>query len=163
MEIYPVTAPSETPDTAPRLEYSVLLPQGGTTKVCLGILPTQDINPARGLRIAVAIDGGNLVVIDARKGYVDIFNEYTPSNLANSLVLKPLSPLGENYALTGRGAPRRNEIFDNLRWLDATIKVKTGMHTLKVFMVDPELVLGRIVVNPNDKYPGYLGAPAIEH
>jgi len=163
MGISPVTAPSAAPDTAPRLEYSVFLPQGGNTKVCLGILPTQDVNPAHGLRIAVAIDNSEPVIIDARKGYVDTFNEYTPSNLANSLVLKPLPPLGENYALTGRGAPRRNEIFDNLRWLDATIEVQPGMHTLRVFMIDPELVLERIVINPNDKYPSYLGAPVLEH
>ncbi|WP_368811048.1 MULTISPECIES: hypothetical protein [Flavobacteriales] len=26
-------------------------------------------------------------------------------------------------------------------------------------MIDPEVVLERIIVNPNDKYPSYLGAP----
>lgn len=103
-------------------------------------------------------------VLDARKGYVDTFNEYTPANLAHSLVLKPLPPSEVNYALTGRRQARRNEIFDNLRWLDANIDAGTpGMHVLKVYMVDPELVLEQIVVNPDDHYPSYMGAPAIEH
>lgn len=164
MGIYPVTAPSATPDKAPRLEYNVFLPQAGSTKVCLGILPTQDVNPARGLRIAVSVDDSEPIIVDARKGYVDTFNEYTPANLANSMVLKPLPPLGQDYALVSRRQPRRNEIFDNLRWLDVTANVKNpGMHTLKIYMVDPELVLERIIVNPNDKYPSYLGAPSILH
>jgi hypothetical protein len=30
-------------------------------------------------------------------------------------------------------------------------------------MVDPEIVMERIVINPNDLYPSYFGAPAIRH
>jgi hypothetical protein len=164
MGVYPVKTASTTPANAPRLEYNIFIAQAGSTKICLGILPTQDNNPARGLRIAVSVDGGEPVDMDARKGYVDTFNEYTPANLKNSLVLKPLPSLGPDYALVSRRQPRRNEIFDNLRWLDTNINInKPGMHTLKVFMIDPEIVLENIIVNPNDTYPSYLGAPAKEH
>jgi hypothetical protein len=124
MGISPVTAPSSSSGTGPRLEYNVFLPEGGQTKICLGILPTQDVNPARGLRVAVAIDGGAPIVLDARKGYVDTFNEYTQANLSHSLVLKPLPPLGLDYALVSRRQPRRNEIFDNLRWLDVSLDAR---------------------------------------
>jgi hypothetical protein len=164
MGINPVTAPSAMPETAPRLEYQIFLPDTGSTKVCLGILPTQDVNPQRGLRIAVSIDDQAPKILDARKGFHDEFKEYTPASLALSPGLKPLPPLGENYALVSRGKPRRNEVFDNLRWLDFKLDVKTpGIHRLKVFMIDPEVVLGNIVVNPNDKYPSYFGAPPIEY
>lgn len=30
-------------------------------------------------------------------------------------------------------------------------------------MIDRELALDRIVVNPDDNYPSYLGAPTLEH
>jgi hypothetical protein len=164
MGIYPVSAPSATPATAPRLEYKIFLSDTGQTKVCLGILPTQDVNPARGLRIAVSIDGGEPQIIDARKGFYDEFKEYTKENLSRSKVLKPLPPLGENYALVSRGQPRRNEIFDNMRWLDVDFDVKaSGMHTLKIFMIDPEVVLEKIVVNPDNSHPSYFGAPFIQH
>lgn len=164
MGVYPVTAPSATADKAPRLEYSIFLPDAGPAKVCLGILPTQDVNPARGLRIAVALDGDEPIILDARKGYHDEFKEYTPANLARSKVLKPLPDPSPNYALVSRGKPRRDEVFDDQRWLDVTLNAKTpGAHTLKVYMVDPELVVERIVVNPNDKYPSYLGAPEKKH
>jgi hypothetical protein len=163
MGINPVSAPSATPQTAPRLEYKILLPDASKTKVVLGVLPTQDVNPARGLRIAVSIDDAEPRIIDARKGFVDTFNEYTKDNLSRSKVLKPLPPLGEDYALVSRRKPRRNEIFDNLRWLDIDFDVTSGMHTLKVFMIDPEVVLEKIVVDPDNKYPSYFGAPSIQY
>jgi hypothetical protein len=70
---------------------------------------------------------------------------------------KPLPALGEDYALVSRRQPRRNEIFGNLRWLDVHMDVNAlGLHTLKAFMTDPEVVLEQIVVNPDN-----LGAPAV--
>lgn len=162
MGIYPVTAPSATPKTAPRLEYKVFLPEAGKALVLLGILPTQDVLPERGLRIAVSVDDAEPILLDARKGLVDTFNEYTPKNLVNSNVLKPLPPLNYKIALVGNGKLRRNEVFDNLRWLDAELDLKTpGFHTLKVYMIDPEVVLERIVVNPDNNHPSYFGAPSV--
>ncbi len=163
MGIYPVTAASATPQSAPRLEYKIYLAENGLSTFCLGILPTQDVNPERGLRIAVSIDNEESQILDARKGLVDTFNEYTPTNLANSKVLKPLPRQNREIALVGVGRNRRNEIFDNIRWLDIKLDVKEpGFHTLKVFMIDPEVVLERIVVNPNNKYPSYFGAPSYQ-
>jgi len=164
MGIFPVTAPSATPTEAPRLEYKVFLPKAGKTTICLGILPTQDIYPQRGLRIAVALDGQEPQLLDARKGFFDEFKEYTPEILAKSKVLKPYPPLNMTIALIGAGQFRRNEIFDNMRWLDVDLDVKNaGMHTLKVMMTDPEVVLEKIVVNPDNNYPSYFGVPPIQH
>ena len=74
------------------------------------------------------------------------------------------SPLKSTLALSGKGMYLRNEVFDNIRWLDVEIDVeKPGFHTLKVYMVDPEIVLEKIVVNPDNSRPGYLGAPSKQH
>jgi hypothetical protein len=165
MGISPVTAsPAATPENAARLEYQVYLPQAGNTTFVLGLLPTQDIHPERGLRIAVSIDNQAPVFLDARKGLVDTFSEYTPKNLAQSNVLKALPPVNRELALKAANQQRRDEVFDNLRWLDVSLNVeKAGMHTFKVFMVDPELVLERIVVNPDNEHPSYFGAPSLRH
>jgi len=164
MGIYPVTAPSETPKTAPRLEYKMYLNQQGKTTFCIGILPTQDVLPERGLRIAVSVDNGEPQILDARKGLVDTFTEYTPEKLANSKVLKPLPPLNRDIALVGAFKNRRSEVFDNIRWLDVQLDIAApGFHTLKIYMIDPELVLERIVVNPDNSHPSYFGAPSIQH
>ncbi|WP_291028541.1 glycosyl hydrolase 115 family protein [Dysgonomonas sp. 37-18] len=159
MGIYPVTAPSVTPEKAPVLEYKIYLPKSRKTTVCLGILPTQDVYPQRGLRIAAALDDQTPLILDARKGLVDTFGEYNKENLAKSTVLKPLPPVNRDLALISHNKHFRNEIFDNIRWLDVEFDVdEPGIHTLKVFMVDPEVVLEKIIVNPDNQYPSYFGA-----
>ena len=163
MGISPVTAPSATLATAPRLEYKIYIPAKGQITAFLGILPVQDINPGRGLRIAASIDDGQPQIIDARQGLVDEFKEYTEASLSMSKVLKPLPTPNQHLALVGYKQPRRNDIFDNMRWLNVGFNTqKAGMHTLKIYMIDPEIVLEKIVINPDDNYPSYFGAPPVQ-
>jgi hypothetical protein len=146
------------------LEYdlsSQLSTVNSQLSIALGILPTQDIQPERGLRIGIQIDNQPMQTIDARRGLVDTFSEYNPQNLARSKVLKPL-PQRSRLALSGfwngRQLPRRDEVFDNLRWLDATFSdITPGKHTLKVIMIDPEIVVEQIVVNPDNNHYSYFG------
>ena len=158
MGIDNVMAPSRTDLYGPSLSYSVES-QGESLTVALGILPTQDICPARGLRIALQIDDEPIQVLDARRGLHDEFQEYTPANLAVSKVLKPLperSRLSLGGYVNGRLQPRRSEVFDNLRWFDHTFRVPAGKHTVRVIMVDPELVLQYLVVNPDNESYHYV-------
>ncbi len=143
----------------PTLEYEIELAEEGC--VAIGILPTQDILPARGLRLGVQLDDQPIQVIDARRGLVDTFSEYTPQNLAVSKVLKPLpqrSRLALSGFVNGQQLPRRDEVFDNLRWLDTTFKTSPGKHILKLIMIDPEIVVEQIVVNPDNTRYSYFGA-----
>lgn len=148
-----------TQNSGATLEYDINLAAEG--KVAIGILPTQDILPERGLRIGIQVDDQPMQVIDARRGIVDTFTEYTPQNLARSKVLKPLPPrsrLALSGFWKGHQLPRRDEVFDNLRWLDATFEGLTpGKHTLKLIMIDPEIVVEQIVINPDNNYYSYFG------
>ncbi len=142
----------------PVLEYEVELT--GEGHVAIGILPTQDILPARGLRLGVQLDNQPLQTLDARRGLVDTFLEYTPQNLAQSKVLKPLPPLSHlslSGFVDGQQLPRRDEVFDNIRWLEASFKTTPGKHTLKLIMIDPEIVIEQIVVNPDNNRYSYFG------
>jgi hypothetical protein len=144
----------------PVLEYEVDLTEEG--QVAIGILPTQDILPARGLRLGVQLDDQPMQVIDARRGLVDTFQEYNPQNLAQSKVLKPLPPrsrLSLSGFVNGRQLPRRDEVFDNMRWLDATFTTTPGKHTLKIIMIDSEIVVEQIVVNPDNNRYSDFGTP----
>ena len=148
----------------PTLEYEVDLAEDGM--VAIGILPTQDIMPARGLRLGVQLDDQPVQTLDARRGLVDTFQEYTPQNLAQSNVLKPLPPqsrLSLSGFVNGHQLIRRNEVFDNIRWLDVTFKTTPGKHMLKLIMIDPEIVIEKIVVNPDDNHYSYFGAPSRKH
>lgn len=165
MGLFPVTAPSATSfEEAPCLEYQVYFPKMGTQTVCLGVLPTQDVMPERGLRLAFGLDEGIVRTLDARQGFVDTFREYTPKDLKNSPKLKPLPPRNKTLKLINGDGFCRNEIFDNLRWLTAEFEVeKPGLHTFKVYMVDPEIVLEQLVFNPDNAHPSYFGAPSVRH
>ena len=129
--------------------------------IAIGILPTQDILPERGLSIGIQLDDQPVQTIDARQGLHDEFREYTPQNLAQSKVLKPLPP-HNNLLLSGywngRKLPRRSEVFDNIRWLEVMFPDATpGKHTLRLIMVDPEIVIEQIVVNPDNNHYSYFG------
>jgi len=152
--------PSDESGKGPALEYEIDLSDEG--KIAIGILPTQDVMPARGLRLGVQIDDQPMQTIDARQGFVDTFSEYTPQNLAVSKVLKPLPPrnrLSLSGIVNGRPQQRRSEVFDNMRWLEVNFpNTSAGKHRLKIIMIDPEIVVEQIVVNPDNHRYSYFGA-----
>jgi hypothetical protein len=146
--------------SGPTLEYDIDLTEEG--KIAIGILPTQDIMPARGLCLGVQLDDQPMQVIDARQGLHDEFKEYTPQNLVQSKNLKPL-PQHNNLLLSGwkdgRKMLRRDEVFDNIRWLEVKFdNVSEGKHKLKLIMIDPEIVIDAIIVNPDNNRYSYFGA-----
>jgi hypothetical protein len=148
-----------TDGSGPALEYDIDLASDG--KVAIGILPTQDVYPARGLRLGVQIDDWPMATVDARQGFHDEFREYTPQNLAQSKVLKPLPP-HNNLLLSGwrngRKMLRRDEVFDNIRWLEVNFgNITPGKHKLKLILIDPEIVVESIVVNPDNNRYSYFG------
>ena len=163
MGIDHVMSASEPDGKGASLEYDFELSSDmQQLSIALGILPTQDVYPARGLRIGVQIDNQPLQIVDARAGFVDTFAEYTPQNLAVSKVLKPLPQqpkLVLNGWWKGKRQLRRDEVFDNQRWLVATSSsaVKAGKHTIRVVMIDPEIVLEQVVVNPDNSRYSYFG------
>ena len=158
MGIEPVTAKSRPLGDGATLEYDINFSQSGKQKLALGILPTNDVNPARGLRIGVRVDDGEMQTIDARQGYVDTFNEYTKENIARSKELKPLPRPASDIYLSGSRQRMRSEIFDNLRWLSIDFDIPTaGNHTVKVVMIDPEIVVEKLVINPDNEHPSYHG------
>lgn len=159
-----VMAKSQTDGQGASLEYDFELAQDKQPlTIALGILPTQDVYPARGLRIGVQIDNQPMQIVDARQGFLDTFEEYTARNLAVSKKLKAL-PKEPKLALNGwwkgKKLPRRNEVFDNLRWVTAAPipALAAGKHTLRIVMIDPEIVLEQVVINPDNSKYSYLGA-----
>lgn len=165
MGLWPVTAPSaESIASAPCLEYQVYFSHAGKQTVCIGILPTQDVMPERGLRLAYGVDDVVPVTLDARQGFVDVFQEYTPANLKASPTLKPIPPRNNSLALLKGNRFCRNEVFDNLRWLVTEFDIaEPGLHTFKLYMVDPEIVLEQLVFNPDNAHPSYFGAVPVRH
>jgi hypothetical protein len=130
MEVFPVTAKTMMPPESPHLDYPIYLPRPGEIQVRAVIAPTQKFIPGRDLRLAVSIDDNVPEIVDA--------------GVASA---------------TARGRRWGKLVADNAQTL--TFKPtadRPGRHTLRVWMVDPDIVLEYLVVG--EPKASYFGPPA---
>jgi hypothetical protein len=134
MEPFPVTASSRTAGAGPRLEYTMTLFTAGRVGVNAYLSPRNDVFPGHGLRYAVSIDGEKPHVVDIT-------------------------------AATGADATALNmqwarNTSDNVN-VTTTVHVvaRPGVHVLKVWMIDPTVVVQKLVVDTGGLRPSYLGPP----
>ena len=143
VSVFPVTAPSAQPhQNSPRLEYPVLVPNKGEVRVDLLTGPTLNFQPGRGVRIAVSFDDEKPQILDAfaEQGFSD-------PNKRPDVSAPAIKDWGK-------------WVSENSRTLRSSHMItKPGVHTLKVWMVDPGVVLESIVVNPDERHPSYFGPP----
>jgi hypothetical protein len=132
----PVDTPSATPGpAAARLDYDMYVSTTGPATASLILSPTLNFVPGRGLRLAVA------------------FDDATPQTIA-------IVP--EGYSAQNGNADWERSVRDNARTVSATQAIASpGMHTLHVWMVDPAVVVQKIVVATGGATSGasYLGPP----
>ncbi len=133
LAVYPVTAASVLPPApAPRLEYPVYLPRTGTYEITLVLGPVMDFVPDRGMRIAVSFD-------EAKPQILDIF--------ANREEQTFLGPAWWNQFTR-----------DNARYLRSSHVLTTaGPHTLTIAMVDPGIVVEKIIISDRRLPESYFG------
>ena len=131
MEASPVTASPATPvKHSAALEYNVYLPNAGEIEISAVIGPTLEMAPRRGLHLGVSIDDNSPQIVD---GGVN-------ADLANSTYSKMA--------------------IDNARTLTFKQSIaESGRHTIKVWMVDPDVVLEYLIVGTPK--PSYFGPPAL--
>jgi hypothetical protein len=130
-------APATPGRDSPRLDYEMYLFDSGSFDVSLITAPTLNFMPGRGLQVAVSLDDGAPRTIDVVRRDADAQDQN--QEWARSV---------ENNARTAHAK------------LDFT---KPGRHTLKIWMVDPGVVLQKIVVDAGGLRPSYLGPPESFH
>ncbi len=136
--IFPVTAASVTPpQKAPCLEYRCHLFTTGKVEVVSIIAPTLNFAPSRGLRFAVCFDDETPQVVTA---------------------------VPKGYFVDNGVRDWEDSVKDNCRKIKSTHQIGApGYHTLKIWMVDPCVVVEKIVVNTGGVEPSYLGPPESYH
>lgn len=132
MKVFPADGPYWTPPEAPCLEYDVYLATPGNVVVTVYMAPTNNINRQRGLCYGIAFDDQPIQIIDTFPKENDAF--YT-------------SPLWS------RG------VMENARITTSRHRLEAGLHTLKFWLVDPGVVLQKIVIDTGMVMPSYLGPP----
>ena len=137
--IAPASAPRRTPgDGSPRLEYTFTLLDGAKVSVDTYLSPTQDFRHGDGLKLAIAIDDGAPQIVNINEG------EEVPDWKY---------PEWWNKSVTDHIKIRRT----------AHQALASGPHTLRVWMVDPGVVIQRFVIDAGGLRPSYLGPPASLH
>ncbi len=136
MEVFPVTAGTvQPPAPAPQLQYPLFLVRPGRYQVDVVTGPTLDVIPTRGLGLAVSLD-------DQPRQVVNVF---TPATF------KDEDFLGRSHYVNDA---------NNARVLHFTVDAAApGRHTLKLTMVDPTVVLQKIVVHDAPLPDSYFGPP----
>jgi len=134
MTVFPVTAASVTPPKdSPRLEYRMWLTNSGPVEVALMLSPCLNYQPDRGVRIAVALD------------------DKAP---------QVLTVVPQGYFVDNGNRDWEESVRRSIREVKSKHTVAApGSHTLKVWMVDPAVVVEKIVVNTGGVKPSYLGPP----
>jgi hypothetical protein len=134
----PVDAPGATPGKdSPCLEYQTYLFSTGAVEVATVTSPTLNFAPGRGLRVAVSFD----------------------DEIPQVITLVP-----ENYKAQNGNRDWEKVVGDNARTVKSTHPITSpGYHTLKIWMVDPAVVVQKIVINTGGVKPSYLGPPESFH
>ncbi|MES1166801.1 MAG: glycosyl hydrolase 115 family protein, partial [Pseudomonadota bacterium] len=130
----PVDAPSATPaKDSPCLEYRMYLFTAGPVEVTAITAPTLNFVPDRGVRYAVSIDDEAPQVVT-------------------------LVPQG--YQAQNRNPAWEKSVGDNAHFGRSKHAIaQPGYHTLKIWMVDPAVVMQKLVVDLGGLKPSYLGPP----
>ena len=134
----PVDAPSATPGKdSPCLEYQMYLFTTGPVEVTAITAPTLNFVPDRGVRYAVSIDDESPQVVT-------------------------LVPQG--YQAQNRNPAWEKSVADNAHYGKSKHTIaQPGYHTLKIWMVDPAVVMQKLVVDLGGLKPSYLGPPESFH
>lgn len=133
MTPFPPTAAKQTPGgAAPHLEFDVNLFTTGNVRVWAYVSPRNDVLRTGGLKYAVSFDDGTPVTV----------------NITTALNGIPMNRSWE-----------RNT-SDNINLTSSQHSVgAAGAHTLKFWMVDPTVILQKIVIDAGGMQQSYLGPP----
>lgn len=128
MHPVPVTASPVNPkEGSPRLEFDFYTHTAGDVRIDAYISPTIDFTNNQGLKYAVSIDDGEPVIVNISKDY-------------------------RNDRTWGQSVANSIKIFHT----PLTIPV-AGKHTLKYWMVDPGVILQKLVVDMGIGKQSFLG------
>ncbi|HEX7630772.1 MAG TPA: glycosyl hydrolase 115 family protein, partial [Lacunisphaera sp.] len=135
----PLDAPAATPgQDSPCLEYGLYLFTPGEAEVTAITAPTLNFIPDRGVRYAVSFDDEAPQVIT-------------------------LVPAGWKAVREGQLGWEKS-VADNAHTGRSKHRIQAaGYHTLKIWMIDPAVVMQKLVVDLGGLKPSYLGPPETFH
>ena len=118
------------------MEYPICVAEPGKYDITLYTSPTLNFVPDRGLRLAVGIDDAKPVVVDAYEGFVK--KSYKQAFESGSTSWDQI-------------------VKENSRQMKTQLDIPAGSHTFKIYMVDPAIVVEKIVLSTGALPKTYFG------
>ncbi|MFJ1759254.1 glycosyl hydrolase 115 family protein [Amycolatopsis sp. NPDC088138] len=134
MTPFPVTAASRVVGTGPRLEYRMTLFTTGPVTVWAYLSPRSNVLQGDGLRYAISLD-------DAAPQVVNITKVSGADDMTMNRQWERTTSDNVNLTSTRH------------------VVAAAGPHVLKVWMIDPAVVVQKLVVDTGGLRPSYLGPP----
>ena len=130
-------APAIPGKNAPCIEYKIYFFTTGTFEVTAIFAPTLNYLAGRGLQYAISFD-----------------NE----------IPQVINLVPEEYNARNGNSDWEKTVSDNARFSKSTHNINSsGYHILKIFRIDPGVVLQKMIVNTGGLKPSYLGPPESYH
>jgi len=128
----PANAPAAIPGKdAPCLEYPMYLFSKDTAQLTLITSPLLNFMPGRDIRLAVSLDDGE------------------PQYITN---------VPDKFKVHGSNPEWAKTVLNQARHCQITLNIPSpGYHTLKIWMIDPGVIVQKIFVNTGGLKPSYLG------
>jgi len=127
------TPPLTPGKNSPYLEYRIYMFNTDTFDMTSVFSPTLNFMAGRAMQYGVAFDNDTPQII----------------------TLVPA-----NYNAQNRNTDWEKSVSDNSRLSHSSHTIKApGYHTLRIYMVDPGIVLQKIIINSGGLKPSYLGPP----
>ncbi|MBB3206174.1 lysophospholipase L1-like esterase [Rhodopirellula rubra] len=141
--LFPTTSPAMMPPAeAPRLEYPVLFAEAGDYQIDLITGSSLNVQPNENLRVAISLDHESRKIIDAFTGQA--YEDPSKRGDTSAPAIKDWGKWVRNNARTLTCKQRVNE---------------AGVHTLKIWAVDPGLVLQKVIIHKAPLPYSYFGPP----
>ncbi|MCF8358886.1 MAG: glycosyl hydrolase 115 family protein [Prolixibacteraceae bacterium] len=133
--VEPVTSPrQEVGENPPRVEYEFTVFEATELTVETYFSPTQDFRKEGGLKYAIAIDDEEPQIMNMNEGEV-----------------KPDWEYAEWWS---------QSVGNHIKTTTSEHRIENpGVHTLKIWMIDPGIVFQKFVIDAGGKKESYLGAP----
>jgi len=136
VQAHPVNHEKQTlSKNTPHLSYDFFLFEGGNAEIELLLAPTLNFLKGEGLQFAVSIDNEEPIVVNMHENENE--PDWTYPDWFN------------------------NSVSDHVKKKTVTIKkLAKGNHTLQYWLIDPGIVLQKIIIDMGGEKPSYLGPPA---
>ncbi len=118
---------------SPSLEYQMYLFSTGEFETLLHLAPSLNFLPDRDFRIGLSVDGDEPQI---------------------------LTVVPKEFNAENGNREWEKTVMDNTRFVKGKISItEPGYHTLKIWMIDPGIVLEKIIIDTGGLRPSYLGPP----